>query len=363
MIGFAVLSSSLYFSLHSSASGSLLASIQSNTSCTAASILLLSSSSILFASLSSSLICWRKAYAKVSRATLSSIFSLIFLSSIAKSSASLTIRSISSGERLPLSLVMVICSLMPASLSLADTCRIPFSSISNVTSILGLPRGAGGIPFSSNLPSILLSLVLARSPSKTWINSVAWFSAFVENVLLFFAGIGVLRSISLVMMPPTVSIPMDNAQTSTKSTLFSTSSFPVSTAACTVAPYATASSGLMPLLGSFPLKNSFNNCCTLGIRVEPPTNTTSLTSLGSILPCLSTSLTGSSVFLKRSMHSSSNLALVIFSLKSTPSAMLSTSTRASGWLDSCRFAFSHARFSRAVAFASSRISTPCFFFN
>jgi len=35
----------------------------------------------------------------------------------------------------------------------------------------------------------------------------AWLSALVEKILLFLAGMAVLRSISFVMMPPTVSIP------------------------------------------------------------------------------------------------------------------------------------------------------------
>ena len=33
---------------------------------------------------------------------------------------------------------------------------IPFASMSNVTSICGMPRGAGGMPTSWNLPSVLL---------------------------------------------------------------------------------------------------------------------------------------------------------------------------------------------------------------
>lgn len=35
---------------------------------------------------------------------------------------------------------------MPVPRSLADTLTMPFASISNVTSICGTPRGAGGIP-------------------------------------------------------------------------------------------------------------------------------------------------------------------------------------------------------------------------
>jgi hypothetical protein len=33
---------------------------------------------------------------------------------------------------------------------------MPFASMSNVTSICGMPRGAGGMPVSWNLPSDLL---------------------------------------------------------------------------------------------------------------------------------------------------------------------------------------------------------------
>ena len=36
------------------------------------------------------------------------------------------------------------------------TLMIPFASMSNVTSICGMPRGAGGMPTSWNLPSVLL---------------------------------------------------------------------------------------------------------------------------------------------------------------------------------------------------------------
>merc|ERR1719465_224621 len=52
---------------------------------------------------------------------------------------------------------------------------------------------------------------------------------------------------------------------------------PVKIAACTAAPNATASSGLIDLQGSFPLKNSWIMACTFGILVDPPTSTTSCT--------------------------------------------------------------------------------------
>jgi hypothetical protein len=70
----------------------------------------------------------------------------------------------------------------------------------------------------------------------------------------------VFLGISTVMTPPAVSIPNDNGATSNKSKSFTYSfPYPVRMAAYTAAPKATASSGLMDLLSSFPLKKSFNN--------------------------------------------------------------------------------------------------------
>ncbi|KAF0753339.1 putative secreted protein [Aphis craccivora] len=55
----------------------------------------------------------------------------------------------------------------PELLSLADTFKMPLASMSKVTSILGTPLGAGGMPVRSNVPNRLLSLVIALSPSNT----------------------------------------------------------------------------------------------------------------------------------------------------------------------------------------------------
>ena len=62
----------------------------------------------------------------------------------------------------------IFCSL-PVALSFADTFRMPFASMSNVTSTCGMPRGAGGMSARSNRPSDLLSLARSRSPCSTWI--------------------------------------------------------------------------------------------------------------------------------------------------------------------------------------------------
>ena len=83
-----------------------------------------------------------------------------FLSSSANSSsASLSIFWICSSVKRPLSLVMVIFSFLPVALSSAATLTIPSLSTSNVTSICGWPRGAGGMPVRSKRPNKWLSLV------------------------------------------------------------------------------------------------------------------------------------------------------------------------------------------------------------
>ena len=51
---------------------------------------------------------------------------------------------------------MRICCSFPVPMSLAETLMIPFASMSNATSTCGMPRGAGGMPTSWNLPSVLL---------------------------------------------------------------------------------------------------------------------------------------------------------------------------------------------------------------
>jgi len=109
--------------------------------------------------------------------------------------------------------------------------------MSNVTSICGTPRGAGGIPDSSNLPSRLLSLVMARSPSNTWISTPGWLSEYVVNVCVCLVGMVVLRLMSDVITPPAVSRPSDSGATSSSSRSCTSSDVsPLRMAACTAAP-------------------------------------------------------------------------------------------------------------------------------
>ena len=83
---------------------------------------------------------------------------------------------------------MVMFCVLPVPRSLAETFTIPLASMSNVTSIWGTPRGAGGIPKSWNLPSVRLSRASGRSPCRTWTSTVVWLSAAVENTSLAWWG-------------------------------------------------------------------------------------------------------------------------------------------------------------------------------
>ena len=77
---------------------------------------------------------------------------------------------------------------------------MPLASMSNVTSICGTPRGAGGMPVSVNVPSGLLRYAMSLSPWSTLISTDGWLSSAVVNTSDRFVGIVVLRSMSLVMI-------------------------------------------------------------------------------------------------------------------------------------------------------------------
>ena len=109
---------------------------------------------------------------RASASFLVSMPSLRFLSCASYSAASLTALSISSSES-DVPDVIVMCCSLPVPRSLADTLTIPFASISNVTSICGIPRLAGAIPSSLNLPRLLLSLANCLSPCTTFISTAS----------------------------------------------------------------------------------------------------------------------------------------------------------------------------------------------
>ena len=166
---------------------------------------------------------------------------------------------------------MVIFVSLPVPLSLAETLRMPFASMSNVTSICGRPRGAGGMPSRWKRPRVRLSRAISRSPCRTWISTEVWESEAVEKTSERFAGMVVFRSMSLVITPPSVSTPRDSGVTSRRRMSFTS---PERTPACTAAPTATTSSGFTVRFGSLP-KNFFTVSMIFGMRVWPPTSTIS----------------------------------------------------------------------------------------
>ena len=256
--------------------------------------------------------------------------------------------------------VIVICCSFPVPKSFADTFTIPFASISNVTSIWGIPRGAGAIPSSLNWPRDLLSLANCLSPCTTLISTADWLSAAVEKIWLFFVGIVVFLSINLVAIPPIVSIDNESGVTSSKRMSPAPAS-PANLPPWTEAPKATHSSGFKDLLGSFPV-SCFTLSCTAGIRVEPPTNNTWPNS-EAVRPASDNALlTGSAVLSTKSCVNSSNFALVRFMSKCFgPSAVAVINGRLIFVVvadESSFFAFSAASFNLWSAILSVERSTP-----
>ena len=135
---------------------------------------------------------------------------------------------------------------------LADTFTIPFASISKVTSICGTPLLAGRIPSRRNWPRVLLSRANSRSPCTTWISTASWLSAAVEKIWLFLVGMVVFLSISLVAIPPMVSMDRDSGVTSRRRISPAPAS-PASLPPWIAAPMATHSSGFKDLFGSLPV--------------------------------------------------------------------------------------------------------------
>ena len=145
---------------------------------------------------------------------------------------------------------MVIACALPVSRSLAETFTMPLASMENVTSICGTPRGARRMPVSWKRPSSLFWRAIGRSPCKTWISTDDWKLEAVVKIWLLRMGSVVLRSMTRVQTPPSVSMPSDSGVTSSSRRPFT---LPDRTPACKHAPMATHSSGLMPLNGREPV--------------------------------------------------------------------------------------------------------------
>ena len=148
---------------------------------------------------------------------------------------------------------------------------MPLASMSNVTSTCGTPRGAGRMPSRMKRPERLV----VRRHRALALEHVDLDRRLVvrrrREHLELRVGIVVLRGMIGVATPPSVSMPSVSGVTSSSST---SRTSPLSTPAWMAAPMATTSSGFTPLCGSLP-KNFFTFSCTSGMRVCPPTSTTS----------------------------------------------------------------------------------------
>ena len=249
--------------------------------------------------------------------------------------------------------------------SFAVTLMIPLASISNLTSICGTPRGAGGKSVRLKLPKETLSVAIGRSPWTTWIVTAVWLSAAVVKTLLLEVGIVVFLSISGSLTPPRVSIPKVKGVTSSKTISLATS--PAIIPAWIAAPIATASIGSTPDSAFFPI-TSLTNFCTRGILVGPPTITILCTSDGD-------NFASSNAFriegLQRSTIdpiNSSSFALVILNSKFFAPlegswAIKGKLTSVSITVDNSILAFSAASLILVIAVESCVRSTPSFFLN
>mmetsp|Transcript_13496 Transcript_13496/g.31951 ORF Transcript_13496/g.31951 Transcript_13496/m.31951 type:complete len:267 (+) Transcript_13496:594-1394(+) len=203
---------------------------------------------------------------------------------------------------------------------------------------------------------------MARSPWNTSISTASWLSSMVVNSCDFLVGTTVFREMILDMTSPSVAIPRVSGVTSrSRMSLVSSPPSPERMPPWTAAPYATASSGLTPLLGVLPLKKSRRSDWILGIRVEPPTSTSSFTCFFSRPESRSTFSTGSIVLRKRSMLSSSNLARLSVSERSVSAKKDSISMRWVVVVERARLARSTSRRSFCTARLSLEASLPVFF--
>mmetsp|Transcript_31302 Transcript_31302/g.52858 ORF Transcript_31302/g.52858 Transcript_31302/m.52858 type:complete len:285 (+) Transcript_31302:1633-2487(+) len=192
----------------------------------------------------------------------------------------------------------------------------------------------------------------------TRMSTVVWPSAAVEKTSEAAAGRVVFRGMIFVMMPPNVSSPSESGVTS-RSTMSFTD--PLKTPPCTAAPRATTSSTFTDWSGALLVSFSTNSF-TEGIRVEPPTNTTSSRSLMLIPASFNAFSTGP---LHRSIRlavSWSNLARVrdcwMCLGPVLSDVMKGREISAVGVWDSSCLAFSDASVSRCRACLSCRRSMP-----
>jgi hypothetical protein len=159
-------------------------------------------------------------------------------------------------------------------------------------------------PVEVELADGLVVLAIGRSPWSTWTSTDGWLSAAVEKISLFLVGIVVLRGISVVITPPSVSMPSDSGVTSS-STMSLTS--PARTPALDRRAQRDDLVGVDALVRLLA-EELLDLLLTSGMRVEPPTSTTSSISDGDLPASSSAFLQGSIVRSTRSPTSARTCA-------------------------------------------------------
>ncbi len=137
----------------------------------------------------------------------------------------------------------------------------------------------GGMPFRSKRARDLQSAASSRSPCTTWMATLVCPSTPVVKCSVAEAGIVELRWMMRATVPPSASMPSESGVTSSSRISSVVFEAPARMSACTAAPSATTSSGLSSMWGFLPraerLKRLSTSWRTAGMRVDPPTRTTS----------------------------------------------------------------------------------------
>ena len=159
--------------------------------------------------------------------------------------------------------------------SRARTRRMPLVSTLKVTSIFTSPRRPARSPCSVSSPRAAFSSKRRDSPWQTWMMTLVCLSDEVANTRVCSTGRGTLRSTIGSAKPPATAMPSARGVTSSSTGRCpSPPTSPVRLAACTAAPQATTSSGLMSVRAGRPNWRS-TSLRTKGMRVDPPTMITS----------------------------------------------------------------------------------------
>ena len=220
----------------------------------------------------------------------------------------------------------------PVVCSRALTVSSPSASTVKVTRMRAAPAAIGGMPRSSKRARLRQSATKSRSPCTTCKASAVCPSLNVVKSCAMAVGMVVLRGTMRSTSPPMVSMPSDSGMTSSSSKSPS-GLLPASWFAWMAAPSATTSSGFRLTSGGWP-NNASTARRTTGMRVEPPTSTTPLTSAGCNRASRSTRRTTATVRSVKAAVAAAKSAPLTDHFSKRPCTSASNGTApSSGWAD------------------------------